>query len=271
MNSSKYNFSAIIQARMSSSRLPKKVLRKINEKPMLEYVIKQTLASKYIKNVIIATTLEKEDMEIVEYCKKNNLKYFRGSKNDLLDRYYKCAKKFKCNMIIRITSDCPMIDPEIIDKVIKKFLDNSRDYVSNNIEKIKGVWENSTCNFPQGMTVEVSSLKVLEKAWKEAKKPSEREHVFPYIQFNPQLFNVSNLKMRKDFSNIRCTVDKMNDLRFIRSLYSKLENKDDVVKIKNIIQIIDKYPELVKINNKTKFDEGYKKSIELDKKSRFKK
>ena len=270
MNSSKHNFNAIIQARMGSNRLPKKVLKKINGKPMLDYVINQTLSSKFIKNVIIATTLQKEDLEIVEYCKNNDLKYFRGSKNDLLDRYYRCAKKFKCNTIIRITSDCPMIDPEIIDKVIKKFLKNSNDYVSNNIEKINGNWENSTCNFPQGMTVEVSSFKTLEKAWKEAKKPSEREHVFPYVQFNPQLFNISNLKMKKDFSFIRCTVDKMNDLKFIRNLYDKLGTKKNI-KIKNIIEIINKNPKLITINNKTKFDEGYTKSLELDKKSGFKK
>ena len=95
MNSSKHNFNAIIQARMGSNRLPKKVLKKINGKPMLDYVINQTLSSKFIKNVIIATTLEKEDLEIVEYCKNNDLKYFRGSKNDLLDRYYRCAKKLQ--------------------------------------------------------------------------------------------------------------------------------------------------------------------------------
>lgn len=269
MNSSRDNLYAIIQARMTSTRLPKKVLKEINGKPMLDYVINQTLSSQFIKNIIIATTLEKEDLKIVDYCKRNNLKYFQGSKTDLLDRYYKCAKKFKCNTIVRITSDCPLIDPKVIDKVIKKFLNNSYDYVSNNIEKIDGKWENATCNFPQGMTVEISSFKVLEKAWKESKKHSEREHVFPYIQFNPKLFKISNVKMRKDISNIRCTVDKINDLKFVRKIFEKIGN-DKIITIKDIVKIIEKNPKLILINNDTIFDEGYQKSLLLDKKNGFK-
>lgn len=250
---------------MSSSRLPKKVLRKIGEKPMLHYVIKQTLASKMIDEVIIATTNEKIDDSIVSYCKENKIKVFRGSKNDLLDRYYQCAKKYDCDPIIRITSDCPLIDPHVIDRVIKKFDKNSFDYVANNIEKIHGKWENSTCNYPQGMTVEIASFKSLKKAWKEAKKPSEREHVFPYIQFNSKLFKVSNLKMRKNLSNIRCTVDRFNDLKFVRLVYQKLGNQK-IITIKDIKKIIEKEPKLILINNKTPFDEGYKKSLLLDKK-----
>ena len=250
---------------MSSSRLPKKVLRKIGVKPMLHYVIKQTLASKMIDEVIIATTNEKIDDSIVSYCIENKIKVFRGSKNDLLDRYYQCAKKYDCDPIIRITSDCPLIDPHIIDRIIKKFDKNSFDYVANNIEKIHGKWENSTCNYPQGMTVEISSFKSLKKAWKEAKKPSEREHVFPYIQFNSKLFRVSNLKMRKNLSDIRCTVDRFNDLKFVRLVYQKLGDQK-IINIKDILKIVEKEPKLILINNKTPFDEGYKKSLLLDKK-----
>jgi spore coat polysaccharide biosynthesis protein SpsF (cytidylyltransferase family) len=254
---------------MNSTRLPKKVLRNINGNPMLEYVIKQTLSSKLIKNVIIATTEKNDDLPIIKYCKKNNLMYYRGSSDDLLDRYYKCAKKFKCKTIIRITSDCPLIDPKIIDEILKKFLNNSYDYISNNIEKIDGKWENATCNFPQGMTVEVSSFEALEKAWKKAKKPSEREHVFPYIQFNSELFKISNVKMKNDFSHIRCTVDKSNDLKFVRKIYEKMKN-EKIVTIKDIIKIIDENPKLIEINSNTKFDEGYQKSLIIDKKHGFK-
>ncbi|MDE1817931.1 MAG: glycosyltransferase family protein [Thaumarchaeota archaeon] len=260
---------AIIQARMGSTRLPGKVLLEIERHPMLYHVIKQVRASKIIKEIIIATTIEQEDDVIAEYCKKNTVKYFRGSKKDLLDRYYQCAKKFRCDPVVRITSDCPLIDPTLIDKVIGKFMNGSYDYVANNLEKVDDKWQNATCNFPQGMTVEVSSFEALEKAWKEAKKPSEREHVFPYVQFNPKLFKVSNLKNRVDFSFIRCTVDRKDDLSFVREIYSRVSKRKKFVSIKDILKIVKKEPELVKINNKIPFDEGYRKSLEEDKTSTY--
>jgi len=152
--------------------------------------------------------------------------------------------------------------------VVTKFLKNSYDYVSNNLDKINGKWDNSTCNFPQGMTVEISNFKTLKKAWKKAKKPSEREHVFPYVQFNPKLFRISNVKKRKDVSYIRCTVDRLEDLRFVRELYDRLPKKEFIM-IEDILKIVKKEPSLVKINNKVSFDEGYKKSLLVDKKQGF--
>ena len=126
------------------------------------------------------------------------------------------------------------------------------------------------CNFPQGMTVEVSSFKSLEKAWKKAKKPSEKEHVFPYIQFNPKLFKVSNFKMKKNLSHIRCTVDRKEDLEFVKIIYEKLKEKE-IIRIKDILKIIEKNPSLISINNKIPFDEGYQKSLLIDKKYEMKK
>jgi spore coat polysaccharide biosynthesis protein SpsF (cytidylyltransferase family) len=251
---------------MRSSRLPGKVMLKIEEKPMLYYVIKQVRSSKLIKDIIIATTTSREDDKIVNYCKKNKIKFFRGSKNDLLDRYYRCALKFGCNPIIRITSDCPLIDSSIIDKVIKKFLRGSYDYVANNLEKHGIKWNDSTCNFPQGMTVEISTFKALEKAWNQAKKPSEREHVFPYVQFNPSLFKVTNVKMKKDYSHIRCTVDRIEDLSFVREIYKKMPENKKSIRIRDIVSIIKSEPHLLKLNNTISFDEGYKKSLIEDKK-----
>ena len=125
---------AIIQARMSSSRLPGKVLKKIKQKPMLHYVIKQVKASKMVDEIIIVTTTEKEDKPIVDFCLKNKIKCFRGSKLDLLDRYYNCAKKYNCDPIVRVTSDCPIVDPEVIDLTISEFLKKKYDYISNNLE-----------------------------------------------------------------------------------------------------------------------------------------
>jgi spore coat polysaccharide biosynthesis protein SpsF len=261
---------AIIQARISSTRLSGKVLRKIENEPMLYHVINQVRGSKLIKDIIIVTTTMPQDEVIVKYCKKNNIKCFRGSSTDLLDRYYKCAKKFGIDPIVRITSDCPLIDPKVIDKAITKFLKGSFDYVANNLEKHEGKWDNSTCNFPQGMTVEISSFKTLEQAWKKAKKPSEREHVFPYVQFNPKLFRISNFKHPGDLSFIRCTVDRFDDLQFVSELFKRFPKNKKFIEIKDIVKIIKKESELVKINNRIAFDEGYKKSLIEDRKKGFK-
>lgn len=255
---------AIIQARMNSTRLANKALLKIGEQPMLYHVVKQTKASKLVKDVIIATTKSPKDKKIVKFCEKHNLRYFCGSNNDVLDRYYKCAKKFSCDPIIRISSDCPFIDPKVIDQVISKFQKNSYDYVSNNLEKKNGKWKNSTCNFPQGMVVEICNYNTLEKAWNRAKKPSEREHVFPYVQFNARQFRISNILYKKDLSFIRCTVDKKEDLKFVREMWKRIPKSKKIIQINDILKIIKKEPNLVEINNKTDFDEGYKKSIQKD-------
>jgi len=255
--------SVIIQARTGSTRLPQKIFKKIDNKIILQYVIDQASHSKLIDEIIIATTRLKEDDSIIQFCKKNNIKWFRGSKSDLLDRYYKCAKKFSCEIIVRITSDCPLIDPIVIDTAINKFLHNSYDYVSNNVDVINDKWENSTCNYPQGMTVEVTDIHTITKAWKNAKKPSEREHVFPYVQFNPKKFCIKNIKNKTKLDMIRCTIDRNQDLVFLRKLV-KLLPKRRPIHISDIVKIVNKKPELLKINSYIQFDEGYLISLQKD-------
>ena len=255
---------------MSSSRLPGKVLLPIEKKPMLYYVIKQTKASKLVNDMIIATTTSDEDDVIVDFCEKYNLKYFRGSKSDVLDRYYKCAKKFGCDPVVRISSDCPLIDPTVIDKVIKKFLNDSYDYIGTSLIKSGSQWKYSSCNFPQGMAVEISTFKALEKTWKEAKKPSEREHVFTYIPSNPKLFRISNVKNRTDLSYIRCTVDRKEDLHFVQKIYEKISKKKPFVRITDILEIVQREPSLLSVNKQIPFDEGYKRSQLEDAKRGFK-
>jgi spore coat polysaccharide biosynthesis protein SpsF len=249
---------------MGSTRLSGKIMKKIGNQPMLYHVIKQTMASKYVDSVIIATTCSNKDKKIVDFCIQNNLKYFQGSNRDVLDRYYKCAKKFSCDPVVRINSDCPFIDPLVIDTIIFKFLKNSYDYVSNNFDKLGGKWQNDICKFPQGMVVEICKFKTLEKAWQQAKKPSEREHVFPYVQFNPKIFKLSNIKNKKDLSYIRCTVDREQDLKFVREIWKRKPKSKKIFHNKDILKIIQNNPNLVKINNKIPFDEGYQKSIRKD-------
>lgn len=231
---------------------------------MLEHVINQTKHSKFIDEIIIATTNSVDDDQIVKFCKTHHQKFFRGSENDVLDRYYQCGKKYNAGVIVRITSDCPLIDPDIIDLAIEKFLDCNVDYIGNNIEKKNGNWENDTCGYPQGNTVEVCSFSALEKAWSKAKKPSEREHVFPFIQFNPQIFNITNFRNTEDLSYIRCTVDRADDLIFVKNIYQKISRKKHVVKTADVVNIITKYPQLLTLNNRIPFDEGYKISLRND-------
>lgn len=256
---------AIIQARMNSTRLPGKVMMTIDKNPMLFHVVKQTLASRLIDDVIIATTNSASDKIIRNYCKNNDYNYFVGSSNDVLDRYYQCAKKFHCDPVVRISADSPLIDPTIIDRVLSRFLNNSYDFVSNNIEKIDDYWSHSTCNFPIGSVVEVCSFNCLKQVWKNSKLKSEREHVFPYVQSNQTLFKLANIKSRKKLSHIRITVDKKNDLKFVRKIFTYLPKNKKIITIKDIEKIVLEYPDLVKINNTTTFDEGYQKSLKKDK------
>ena len=259
----------IIQARINSSRLPGKVMKTIAAKPMLYHVLNQVNNSKNADIVILATSDQSDDDIIEEFCKKQNQTFFRGSKNDLLDRYYKCAKQFNLDIIVRITSDCPLIDPELIDKMISHFMKNDNDYYSNNFEKINGDWKNSKCNFPQGMTVEICTFSTLERAWKSASSLSEREHVFPYVQFHPELFNLENKIFHHDLSYIRCTVDHPEDLEFICKIYELMPKNLDYITISEIETIVKQHPEIVKINNFFDFEEGYK--ISLDKERNLKK
>jgi len=203
---------------------------------MLYHVISQALGSKFLTGVIVATTVSKEDNIIAKFCKENSLECFRGSKLDVLDRYYQCAKKFHCDPVIRISADSPLIDPLIIDRVIRRFLKNSYDYVSNNVEKINGEWKHSTCNFPVGTVVEVASFNTLEKTWKNAKLLSEREHVFPYIHTHSNLFKISNVKNRINLDHIRTTVDKKKDLEFVTEIYKRMSSRKKLIFTKDILK-----------------------------------
>ena len=172
----------IIQARMSSTRLPGKVMLKVeNENTILDCVINQLQSSNEIKNIVIATTDQKEDDVIVEFAKRKGIKYFRGSKKDVLDRYYQCAKKFRFSEIIRITSDNPLIDYEIADMTVKYFKSNNYDYITTDLAVPP-----FHRTYPLGYSVEVFTFSALENAWENAKLPSEREHVTPYFYNNKE-------------------------------------------------------------------------------------
>jgi len=250
----------IIQARMSSTRLPGKVMIKVDkENTILDCVINQLQSSKEIKNIVIATTNQKEDDVIVEFLKKKRVKYFRGSKQDVLDRYYQCAKKFNFSEIIRITSDNPLVDYEIVDMVVKHFRSNDYDYIS--IDQPLSTFQKT---YPSGYNVEVFTFSALENAWKNTKLPSEREHVTPYFYKNKEIFKQTNVENSEDLSRFRCTVDTKYDLELIQKIYSNVKKRP--ILLSDVIKLFKANPELVKINAHVKAD-GYLRSLKEDKKS----
>ena len=241
----------IIQARMGSSRLPGKIMKKINgNTPMLKFQLDQLEFSKNIDQIIIATTTLEPDNLIVDFCKKNNLECFRGESKDVLDRYYRCAKKFKLSIIVRITSDNPLIDPTIVDHVISRFIDSDYDYMSTLVKKS-----------PLGFTVEVFTFKSIKKAWEEAKLPSEHEHVTPYFYNNPDKFKIESVSQEKDLSHIRCTVDTEYDFKLIEKIISKIETRP--IHLDHILDLFSKDTNLLEINKHVKHD-GYARSLKED-------
>lgn len=235
---------AIVQARMTSTRLPEKVLMNIKGKPMLWHVINRLKNTKEVNEIILTIPDSNENDVLEEFAEENQVKYFRGSEEDVLLRYYQAAKKFKSKVIVRITSDCPLIDSEIVDLVIEKHLKSDADYTSNSLKR----------TFPRGLDVEVFNFKVLEKSYREAKEHYEREHVTPYIYLHPKIFKLQNIeakgKLRKP--EIRLTVDRKEDLRSIKEIYRYLYNPRKIFNTKEVIGLLDKYPELLKINARIK-------------------
>tara|TARA_B100001540_G_scaffold309217_1_gene325070 strand:- start:640 stop:1410 length:771 start_codon:yes stop_codon:yes gene_type:complete len=242
----------IIQARVNSTRFPKKILQNLDkEYKVLEYVINQVKNSKKIEQIIIATTSLKDDDVVVDISKKNGCKSFRGSENDVLDRYFQCAKKFELDVIVRITSDCPLIDPHIIDQIIEEFESGKFDYVTNTFPR----------TFPKGLDVEIFSRETLEKMWKNSELPSEREHVTQFI-FNNDGFRIGNVKNDVDLSDMRWTLDEKKDFEFLVSIIERIKNKP-ILK-NDVLEILSKEPLLQDINSGIDPNQGIKISREKD-------
>lgn len=239
------NVVCIIQARMESGRLPGKILLDLEGKPVLLRGVDRVLESKKINQVVVATTIKPHDQEIADLIKNYHprVAVFRGSEEDLLDRYYQAAKEFKAGIIIRITSDCPLIDSEVLDKVINVFLQSGEDidYVANILIKR---------TYPRGLDVEVFSFNVLEKMWREIKREEKyyREHVTSFIRGNPDLFKCKNITHDIDYSFHRWTLDVEEDYGLIKIIYQELYPKNPNFKMKEIIELFNKRPELIKIN-----------------------
>ena len=247
MNSpSQQKIAAIVQARTGSTRLPGKIFKNISGKPMLQHVVERLSFSKLTDQFIIATTTLPEDNAVEEFCIKNNYTYHRGSMSDVLSRYYDTATKFNADIIVRITSDCPLIDPGLIDLMLNVFFAANKlgrlDYLSNVIKR----------TFPRGLDAEIFSFAALEKANKEAKENFEREHVTPYIYQHPKEFTIENFINEKDYSSHRWTVDTEEDLELIRIIYSELYKPNSVFYFEDVLKLFERRPELFSINKNIK-------------------
>lgn len=247
-----YNVIAIIQARLNSTRLPNKVLKKINNKTILEIIVDRVSKSKYIDKIVIATSVAEGDDKLCEFIQNNlSCDIVRGSLNNVLERFYKVSDRYKSKYIVRITADDPFKDPLLIDKCIETILNDSAiDYCSNTMVP----------TYPEGLDVEVFKTSALNKAYKEASLLSEKEHVTPYIWKNKNIFKTFNVTNDENLSNWRWTVDKPEDFTFATEIYKHFYYNFNI-SYKDIVEYIKQNPDLLKINNNTIRNEGYFKSI----------
>ena len=246
---------AIIQARYGATRLPGKVLLKVLDKTILEYVIERVKKARTIKQVIIATTIKRNDRKIVNLLDKVGISVYRGSENDVLDRFYQAAQLFKIKHIVRITADCPLIDPKIIDKIVDRYFKSKTDYCANTLEE----------TFPDGEDVEVFSFSALSLAWKNARLLSEREHVTPYIRNHPEMFKILNVRNRTNLHEKRWTLDRGEDFKFIKSVLENLYPVNPDFSMQDVLKYLKDNASIEKINRDIIRNEGYLKSLKEDK------
>ena len=237
---------------MGSTRLPGKILKEIKGRALLSYVINRVRRSKKIDKIVIATTTLPEDDATADFCKKEKIDCYRGSVDDVLDRYHKAAKKYpEYDTIVRITGDCPLIDPEVIDEVSGLYEKDNFDYASNILKE----------TYPDGMDTEVFSRGALEKSWQGAKLKSEREHVTLYIRNNPD-FKKGNLESKTDYSKFRFTVDNPEDFEVMRFI---IENTSVDFGYEGYVKFTLNHPEIMNKNMHIKRNEGLVKSLKDDK------
>jgi spore coat polysaccharide biosynthesis protein SpsF len=231
---------AIIQARMGSTRLPGKVLIKIQGKEILWHIVSRLKLSKKLDLIIIATTNNKKDDQIVQFCEINNLPVFRGSENDVLERYYLTSLKYKVDIVVRITADCPFIDPNVVDKTVNAYMVRKSNYdgASNIVFR----------TYPRGFDTEVFTSECLKNVWRQAKLKYEREHVTPYIYTHKDKFRIYSVKSKSNFSDMRLTLDEIPDLILIRKIYDYFKHTNRIFLLKDIVNLFRKNPYLKAIN-----------------------
>jgi len=232
------NIVAIIQARMGSSRLPGKVLMDLGGETVLGRVVRRLQRSRHISKIVVATTTVPADEVMVAECDRLEVLCFRGSEQDVLDRYYQAARANAADAVVRVTSDCPLIDPELVDETVEVFRDKHADYASNVFPR----------TYPRGLDTEVFSFDALDRAWREAREAHQREHVTPYLYEHPQIFKLASLSGAADYSRYRWTLDTREDLELLRAIYSRFDGRDDF-SWKEVLRLMEREPELAELNS----------------------
>jgi spore coat polysaccharide biosynthesis protein SpsF len=232
---------AFIQARMGSTRLPGKVLKRVLGKPLLDFLVERLAQSKEIDDIVVLTSTQASDDLIANFCQERGILCFRGSEEDVLDRYYQAALWRKPEGIVRITADCPLIDPEIVDQVVQVFRKNNphMDYVSNALQR----------TFPRGLDVEVFSFQALQQAFQLAIHPEEREHVTLYLYRHPERFHLKNVAHQPSLSHHRWTVDTSEDFALIQLILENLYPSHPQFRLKDILQLLAQHPQWSELNS----------------------
>ncbi|MBN2382473.1 glycosyltransferase family protein [bacterium] len=243
----------IIQARMTSTRLPGKVLMEVMARPLLSYQIERLRFSRRIDEIVIATTTNIDDDPVAELATKEGLTVYRGSENDVLDRYYQAARKSGCENVMRITADCPLIDPSICDQIAEYFFHHTMDYV------------HTGQSFAEGVDCEIFTFAALEKAWKDSTLKSEREHVTLYFRNHPELFTLMTIENAIDDSKYRITVDRQEDYLVVKAIIENLyKGNNEFFKIEEIKTFLELNSEIFAMNKDIVRNEGSLKSISED-------
>ncbi|MGA8493606.1 MAG: glycosyltransferase family protein [Terriglobales bacterium] len=229
---------AIIQARMGSTRLPGKVLMDLGGETVLARVVSRVRRATLVNEIVVATTDSVADDAIIRECRRLDVASFRGSENDVLDRYYQAARLCAAHTLVRITSDCPLIDAQLVDETIRLFQQQRGDYASDTCPR----------TYPRGLDVEVFTMTALEQAWCDAREPYQREHVTPYFYEHPELFRLVSQRGRIDYSQYRWTLDTAEDLELLRAIYARFGNKDDF-SWSEALQVLEREPELAELNS----------------------
>ncbi len=245
---------AVLQARMSSTRLPGKVLLRTCGKPLLQHQIERVRRSKRIDTLVVATSDDASDTPLAALCKDLGVPAFRGSLDDVLDRMVSAARPHNPRWLVRLTGDCPLADPQVIDQVIEAALQGDVDYVSNALNP----------SFPDGLDVECVRFTALEQAWREADLPSEREHVTPFIHTRPQRYRLREVRHTPDLSHLRWTVDEPADFVIVSQVFEHLYAKRPDFSMNDVLELLRLQPGLTSLNSQLVRNEGYLKSLADD-------
>lgn len=248
------NVTAIIQARMTSTRLPGKILKKVMGKPLLAYMVARVKEAKSVSGVVIATTDNPEDDAVAELATKLRVPVFRGSEEDVLERFYLAAKCYGGEFIMRLTGDCPLIDPELIDELVRFVEQGNYDYASNCLDP----------TLPDGLDAEVFTFSALQEAYQFALLPSEREHVTPFIRKQTGHLRIGSWRYKHDLSGHRWTVDEPDDYDFVCCVIEHLYPINKSFRIKDVLDFLEKNPRISEINRQHRRNEGLIKSLRKD-------